>query len=204
MRDNALHASDDPEVVRRLIKDHPWGVLVSDSGTGLVASHYPILLDDDYDGLAVLTHVGRPDETNHRFRDHEVLLIIQGNHGYVSPSWYAPGATKAPTWNFSVAHCYGVPEVLDEDENLEVLGRLVATFERHVEDPVFLDPEWGRPLSRRTVGLRVPISRFVCKIKLSQDKDEQTQRQVVEALKAPGPYQHPALAAEMERALFRT
>lgn len=36
---------------------------------------------------------------------------------------------------------------------------------------------------------------------MSQDKDPQTQQQVLEALRRPGHYQHPALADEMERAL---
>ena len=84
----------------------------------LVASHYPILLDEESEELAIFTHVGRPDEQIHGFGDREVLLIVAGPHGYISPSWYAPGATRAPTWNFSVAHCYGVPEILELDDNL--------------------------------------------------------------------------------------
>ena len=149
----------------------------------------------------MLTHVGRPDETIHGFGDREILLIIQGRQGYISPSWYAPGAIRAPTWNFSAAHCYGVPEVLGPEENLAVLARLVANFERHVESPVFLDPEWGRPLSMGTVGIRLPITRFECKIKMSQDKDPVTRRQVMAALRAPGPYRNPALADDMAEAL---
>jgi hypothetical protein len=35
---------------------------------------------------------------------------------------------------------------------------------------------------------------------MSQDKDPQTQRQVLEALRAVGPYQHEQLADDMERA----
>jgi transcriptional regulator len=31
----------------------------------LVASHYPILLDDEAEGLTVRTHVGRPDDVIH-------------------------------------------------------------------------------------------------------------------------------------------
>lgn len=124
MRPNPLHASDDPSVVRRLIRENPWATLVS-SNDGLVASHYPILLDEDSAELAVFTHVGRPDEVLHGFGDREVLLIVEGRNGYISPSWYAPGATRAPTWNFSAAHCYGVPEVLDDETTLAVLGRLV-------------------------------------------------------------------------------
>lgn len=201
MRHAPLHAVDDPEVVRRLIRENPWGTLVSRRDDELVASHYPILLDDEADGMAVVTHVGRPDETIHDFGDREVLLIVQGPHGYVSPSWYVPGAGVAPTWNFSVAHCYGVPQILDEDENLDVLARLVEHFERHVDEPLLLDRSWAGPLSRGTVGIRLPITRFVCKVKMSQDKDAETQVRVMAALRAPGPYHHPRLADDMQRAL---
>jgi transcriptional regulator len=184
-----------------MIQENPWGILVSGNNGQLVASHYPILLDEAAKGLEVLTHVGRPDEVIHGFGDREILLIVQGRHGYVSPSWYAPGAIRAPTWNFSAAHCYGVPQILDPEENLSVLARLVANFERHVEEPMLLDPDWGRPLAQGTVGIRLPIARFVCKIKMSQDKDPVTQRQVMAALRAPGPFLNPGLADDMERAL---
>jgi transcriptional regulator len=202
MRPNPVHACDDPDVVRRLIREHPWGTIVSiDADGSLVASHYPILLDEDGDELAIHTHVGRPDEQVHGFADREVLLIVQGRHGYVSPSWYAPGSTRAPTWNFTVAHCHGVPELLDADENLRVLARLQAHFERHVPAPVWLDQEWGKPVARGTVGLRLAITRFECKRKLSQDKDPVSRRQVIDALRAPGPYHHPGLADDMEDVL---
>jgi transcriptional regulator len=167
----------------------------------MVASHYPMLLDEDSSELAIVTHLGRPDDQVHRLGDQEVLVIVQGEHGYISPSWYAPGSIRAPTWNFSVAHCYGVPQVLDADENLRVLTRLVERFERQVEDPLLLDPEYAETLIDGTVGVRIPISRFICKLKLSQDKDPLTQRQVIAALRAPGPYQHSALAEDMERVL---
>ena len=201
MRPNPLHTEEDPEVVRRLIREHPWGILVSHNDGGLIASHYPVLLDEQAEELAVLTHVGRPDDVIHGFGDREILIIVQGRNGYISPSWYAPGAIRAPTWNFSAVHLYGVPQILDEEENLAVLARLVGNFERHVDHPVALDPAWGRPLSKGTIGIRVPIIRFVCKIKMSQDKDPATQRQVMEALREPGPFRNPALADDMARTL---
>jgi transcriptional regulator len=200
VRHNPAHLCDDPEVVKALIRAHPWGTLVSiDPEGSLVASHYPILLDEDGPDLAVYTHVGRPDEEIHGFGGREVLLIVQGHHGYISPSWYAPGAVRAPTWNFSVAHCHGVPELLDPETNLRVLTRLQAHFERQVPQPISLDPEWGETLARGTVGLRLSIARFQCKRKLSQDKDPVSRRQAIEALRRPGPYQHAELADEMER-----
>jgi len=201
MRPNPIHACEDPGFVRELIAANPWATLVSVNDGRPVASHYPILLDDTSDALAIVTHVGRPDERVHEFGAAEMLVIVQGRHGYISPSWYAPGATRAPTWNFSVAHCYGVPEVLSPEENLRVLTRLVDHFERRVQHPVALDDETGARLSPGTVGIRVPITRFECKRKLSQDKDPVSRRQVIAALRAPGSYSHPQLADEMEQEL---
>ncbi|MBV9817770.1 MAG: FMN-binding negative transcriptional regulator [Solirubrobacterales bacterium] len=201
MRHNPLFASDDPSVVRELIAANPWAALVSAGPGGLVASHYPILLDERSAELAIVTHVGRPDEEVHDFGEREILIIVQGRHGYISPSWYAPGATPVPTWNFTVAHCHGVPEVLDADRNLEVLGQLVEHFERHVDEPLLLDRERDARLARGTVGIRVPITRFTYKRKLSQDKDPETRRRVIERLRAPGRYHHFELAEEMEREL---
>lgn len=127
-------------------------------------------------------------------------MILQGHHGYVSPSWYVPGTSPAPTWNFTAAHLHGVPHVLDADENLRVLTDLVAHFESRVDHPLWLDPQLAAPLARGTVGLRIPINRFTLKVKMSQDKDEQSIRNVVEALRAGRPYQHQSLADDMERA----
>ncbi len=203
MRHNPAHAVTDEAIVRELIVENPWATLVSHGESGMVASHYPVLLYEESPGLAVLTHVGRPDDQVHRFGADEMLMIIAGPHGYISPSWYREGEPPVPTWNFSTVHCYGMPEVLDADENLRVLTRLVEHFERHVEQPVYLDQEIGARIARGTVGIRLPITRFICKVKMSANKDAQTQRQVVAALRGSGPYAHPALADEMERALSR-
>jgi len=202
VRPNPTHAVEDPAVVAELIRAHPWATLVSQTDEGIVASHYPVLLDEQAGDLTLLTHLGRPDEVVHDLAGGgEVLVIVQGHHGYISPSWYAPGATRAPTWNFTVAHLYGTPEVLAEEENLAVLSRLVAHFEDAVEEPLYLDREWAAPVARGTVGLRIPVARFVCKRKLSADKDPLSRRQAIAALREPGPYHHPELAAEMERQL---
>ncbi|HSS31728.1 MAG TPA: FMN-binding negative transcriptional regulator [Solirubrobacterales bacterium] len=201
MRDNPAHVCEDPDVVRQLVRENPWATLVSAGGSGLVASHYPVLLDEEAPDLTLLTHVGRPDDEVHGLGEGELLVIVQGRHGYVSPSWYAAGASRVPTWNFSVAHCYGVPQILGEEENLEVLARLVERFEREVAEPLLLDPEYGARVAPGTVGLRIPVSRFVCKRKLSQDKDLETRKRVIAALRAPGPYRHSGLADEMEAEL---
>jgi transcriptional regulator len=200
MRPNPLFASEDPELVRQLVREHPWATLVSATGSGLAASHYPVLLDEDAPALTLLTHLGRPDEEVLEIERGEVLVIVQGNHGYISPGWYAPQERIVPTWNFTVAHLHGTPQILGEDENFEVLTKLVEHFERRLDRPTFLEPA-DAPIAKGTVGLRIPVDRFEMKRKLSQNKGEETRRNIVAALREDGPYRHPLLADEMEREL---
>jgi transcriptional regulator len=54
------------------------------------------------------------------------------------------------------------------------------------------------PLRFRGSG---PVDRFKLKRKLSQNKDDETRRNVIAALREAGPYRHPELAKEMEREL---
>lgn len=201
MRPNPLFASDDPDLVRELVREHPWATLATTSSAGLVASHYPVMLDEESEDLTLLTHLGRPDDQVLEIDRAEVLVIVQGHHGYISPGWYSESERLVPTWNFTVAHLHGTPQILDEDENLVVLTRLVEHFERHLDEPFQLDREEATPIAKGTVGLRIPIDRFEMKRKLGQNKDEETRRSVIAALREEGPYRHPALADEMEREL---
>ena len=54
MRHNPKHASTDPEIVRQLIRENPWASIASTNHGELIASHYPVLLDEHSPELAVL------------------------------------------------------------------------------------------------------------------------------------------------------
>ena len=204
MRKNAYYQLDDRSTIERLIRENPWATLVSNSSSGLVASHYPILLDEGRDDLTIVTHVGRPDDKVHELGRHELLVIVQGPHGYISSSWYGE-FVEVPTWNFIVAHLTGVPELLSPEENFAVLTRLVAHFEGRVEQPRTLDgtpedAENARRDSRGTVGLRLTPTRVVAKQKMSQNKPAEIVRTVLGELEGRGPYASTELAREMRLA----
>ncbi|GGM00383.1 FMN-binding negative transcriptional regulator [Nakamurella endophytica] len=205
MRDNPDYAMD-PGRLKQLVRDNPWATLVSHTSAGLVASHYPVLVDETRQELSLLTHLGRPDEEILEIGRGELLVIVQGPHGYISPSWYGTvsAAPAVPTWNFTVAHLSGVPEVLGAEENLAVLAALVDHMEDRVDRPrrLFADPvdaSYARRISGGTLGIRLTPTRIVTKAKLSQDKPPEVVERVVAALDRPGPYASPALAADMRR-----
>ncbi len=204
MRQNPSFTLASEEGVKRLIRQYPWMTIVSRTDdAGLVASHYPVLLDESEDGIVLLTHVGRPDDVVHELGRHEVMVIVQGPHGYISPSWYDANPA-VPTWNFVTAHLYGTPELLDADENLRVLEALVDHFERAMPEPRRMrgtaeDSAYADRIATGTVGLRIPITRFVAKNKMSQNRPAETVDRIIAELEGEGPYANPALAAEMRR-----
>ncbi|MFH8250026.1 FMN-binding negative transcriptional regulator [Microbacterium sp. B2969] len=204
MRQNPSFAMTDVAELRRLIDRNPWTTLVSSTDDGLVASHYAVLLDEDRDDLTVVGHVGRPDDLIHGLGERELLLVVQGPHGYVSPGWYGDG-TQVPTWNFVSAHLTGVPEILSTEENLRVLDRLVARFENRMPQPRLLweppnDPDYIERLERGTVGFRLTPTKVVAKRKLSQNKTPEVVDTIIAELSSDGAYANPSLADEMRRA----
>ncbi|WP_353814262.1 FMN-binding negative transcriptional regulator [Agromyces sp. SYSU T00266] len=166
MRQNPSFTMAKEDAVKRLVREHPWASIVSmTDASGLVASHYPVLLDETADGIVLLTHVGRPDEVVHELGRHELL---------------------------------------EPDENLRVLDALVDHFEERMPEPraIRSSPEnaaYAERIAAGTVGLRIPITRFVAKNKMSQNRPAETVDRIIAELDGDGPYASPALAAEMRR-----
>jgi transcriptional regulator len=206
MRQNPSFVLTDVSEIRRLIDANPWVTLVSAADGELVASHYAVLLDPGRDDLTIVGHVGRPDDAILHLGEQELLVIVQGPHGYVSPGWYGDGP-NVPTWNFISVHLSGTPEILSPEENLRVLDQLVARFESYMAEPRTL---WERPndadvvtkLERGTVGFRLTPTRVVGKRKLSQNRPDDVVENIIVQLEAGATdYADARLAGEMRRAL---
>jgi len=203
MRQNPSFTLADPAEIKNLVRANPWATLVSNTSDGLVASHYPVLVDEARDELSIVTHVGRPDEQLLELGSHELLVIIQGPHGYISPGWY-DAKPAVPTWNFVVAHLSGVPELLSDEENFRVLGALVDHFEDRMPIPRRMEetPEnaaYAQRISSGTVGVRLTPTKVVAKSKMSQNRPAETVDTIISELEGDGPYASAALAAEMRR-----
>lgn len=187
--------------IRRLIDLNPWVTLVSQGEDGLVASHYAVMLDHGRDDLTIVGHVGKPDDAILGLGDGELLVVVQGPHGYITPRWYGD-VPAVPTWNFVSAHLRGIPELLSPEENLRVLDRLVDRFEGHGDEARGLytlpnDATFVERLERGTVGFRLTPTHVTAKRKLSQNRSAEVVETIVDGLSSEGRHE---LAAEMRRA----
>jgi transcriptional regulator len=171
----------DPAELREVVAAFGWATMVTATpDRGLVVSHLPIVVDTSSDGLVVLGHLARTDAGLHELGQHDVVVVVQGPHGYVSPTFYQ-GGPYVPTWNFVVAHLHGRPSLLDGDETYGLLERTVDHFEPtswRLGDVA----SYAHRISGGVTGFRLAPDRVVGKAKLSQDKPVEDVRGVVAAL----------------------
>jgi transcriptional regulator len=202
MRANPSFTLASEDGIKALIRENPWAIMVSSTDAGeLVASHYPVILDESADGIVLLSHVGRPDEQLHELGRHPLLVIIQGPHGYISPGWYDE-KPAVPTWNFVVAHLHGTPELVSDEENLKVLDRLVDYFEDRMPQPrrmngTIENAEYAARIVKGTVGFRMRVERFTAKNKMSQNRTDEIRERIIDELEGDGPYASADLARQM-------
>jgi transcriptional regulator len=171
------HPADAVEVIRR----NMFAVLVTD----LVATHLPFVLE----GETLYAHMARANPQSATLDGREALVLFQGPHGYISPSWYEDRAT-APTWDYVAVHCYGRVRVHDGgDETRRNIERLIAVVEAGRPRPWSLNDlseESIARLLRNVVSFEIPVERMEAKFKLNQGDTPEHLRAAVAELEREG------------------
>ena len=109
----------------KLIRDYPFGQLVSIKDGEPFVTHVPFLLDSDANLL--FGHLAKANPHCEVLFEQSALAVFQGPHAYVSPRWYR--SPNVPTWNFTAVHVYGRPQPLEEGRLEQLLEDLSAEFE---------------------------------------------------------------------------
>ncbi len=177
---------DDLAVLHALMRAYGFAIVVSQQGGAPVATHIPILLDSERGPYGTLLgHVSRANAQWTGFNgEQEALVIFQGPHAYITPSWYEPGL-NVPTWNYAAAHAYGKPRLIEDYAALvKLLHASVQTYESGFEQPWKFDyPEDAlRSKVKGIVGFEMEITRLEGKLKMSQNRSEDEQEHVAAEL----------------------
>jgi len=178
---------DDLPTLHALMRDDSFAALVTQHEGVPFASHLPLMLAADEGPYGTL--YGHMARANPQWRDfdasQDVLVIFQGPHTYVSPSWYEADPTNVPTWNYAVVHAYGSPRLITDDDACQtLLETLVRTHEAPFATPWrFQMPEAERRKKMQgIVTFAIRITRLEGKLKLSQNRSLADQQQVAETL----------------------
>ncbi len=181
-----LFAVHDKSAIFEVIERFSFATLVTHAQNGLIASHLPFMLDrESGDDGTLIAHMARANPQWRDFVDgDDALVIFQGEHGYISPSWYEVHPS-VPTWNYAVVHAYGKPHIINDEADVRsVLERLVKTNETGRDEPWVMDlpDEYYAGMVKGIVAFEIPITRLEGKFKVSQNRPAVDQKHVLDRL----------------------
>jgi transcriptional regulator len=199
---------EDRAKITAVILANSFATLTTRSPAGMVVSHLPFLYDESAGPHGTLyAHVARANGQWRDFSgqpDAEALVVFQGEHGYISPTWYAGYATMqlVPTWNYEAVHAYGVPRVIeDADRSVDVLERTIRRYEAPGSTYSVRShaPDFLAKMVKAIVAFEIPVSRLEGKFKLSQNRTKADRDGAIAALERAGDQASLRLAAAMRR-----
>jgi len=179
---------DDLATLQAFMREYSFATLVSTTDEGVpIATSLPFLLESEpapYGTLKAHMALGNPQWRTFR-QDREVLVLFQGPHAYITPSWYEE-TLSVPTWNYAMVHAYGIPRIMEDPATLyEFLKTLIQTHEAQFAEPwpfEQLPSEYGEKMMKGVVGFSIEITRLEGKFKMSQNRTPRERARVAEEL----------------------
>lgn len=172
----------DDEMIYDIIENYSFATVFSMHNGEPCATHLPLVLNRIERSL--YGHFALPNKQWEDIENQQILVIFQGPHCYISPSWYETNNT-VPTWNYVSVHVYGTLEFINDDKVIgDSLSNLVNKYETS-NSPYNLndvDPGVLNGLNKGIVAFKIQISKIEAKAKLSQNHSIERQRLVIENL----------------------
>ena len=198
------------EVLHDLIRRHPLGTLVVPTADGLEASHVPFEISPEPAPFGTLRcHVARANPIWQQIDPNRpVLVVFQGEQGYVSPNWYGTkqeNGKVVPTWNYAAVHAYGVAKPV---QDAVWLRRMVEDLTNRHElgrvDPWQVSDapaDYVEKLLGAIVGVEITVTRLLGKWKFSQNRSTADREGVIAGLERDGTEAQAGVAAVVKTTL---
>lgn len=182
------------------MKAYPFAVIIGIGEQYPAASHIPMEVEINEDGKIFLSgHLMKKTDHHIAFEKNEnVLVIFNGPHTHVSASWYTtPGVGS--TWDYMVVHAKGKIKFTNEQGTYEAVKAITNKYEGLDKSSSFdkLPREYVDKMLKAIVGFSIEVESLENTFKLSQNRDEESKRNIIEQLYKRGDDNSKAIAKEI-------
>ncbi len=196
-----IYKNENQTEIQNFIHDNGFAILINQTNGKLWATHIPLVLETDEKGKQFLVgHVSKLNPQGESFKTNDdVLVIFSGVHTYISASWY--DHENVSTWNYLAVHVYGKVTILNYEETVNSLKKLVDKYEVISKNPTRVEDLSENTMreARGIIGFTIEISAIEAKKKLSQNRDEKNYQNIIQELEKTKNNQAIAVAEEMKK-----
>lgn len=168
---------------QRFIQEYPFALLMSENP--LQGTHIPMAFHAQKEGLGYLhCHMAKANGQCKSLDTQTVTVVFSGPHAYISPRYYQ-NTPAVPTWNYTAVHVQAKASQLDMSQNAQITAELLDIYEpQHKQEDEIYAADYVAKLNQMIVSFRLDIINMQGKLKLGQQRSEQDQIGVFEALNA--------------------
>ena len=187
----------------QFLNDHPFAFLTgSDSNGKQVATQIPILVEEREGEWYLQGHIMRITHHHIAFNENpQVLAVFTGPQTYVSATLYT-NPQIGSTWNYMSVQIKGNINFLPEEDLISFMQKLTLKFEsNNTNSPTIynnLPDKFLKNMLPAIDAFEIKVEEMRNVFKLSQNRDEQSYRNIMARLKEQGG-NGSLIAVEMEK-----
>jgi transcriptional regulator len=178
-----LYREEDRSEILRFLQENEFVTVVCYDGQKPVASHLLVEVIEEEEKLFINGHMSKANPLWKTFESNpEVLVIFQGPHTYISPTWY--NHVNVPTWNYQAVHVYGKPRLTREyAESYQLLKRLIDRHEKsgHYKMDA-LPQDFVEKEIKGIMAFQIEVIQIEANYKLSQNRNDEDYLNIVARL----------------------
>lgn len=196
-------AETDTARITALIRDNPFGLLITTGANGMEASHIPFTLLADGEGFRLAGHLAAGNGQCAALAGGRALAVFSGPHAYIAPGWYRT-QPAVPTWDYCAVHVSGRLSLTEDEGEILASLRALATGDPAGFDLDALAPDYRGKMIAGIRAFTLKPDKIEAQWKMSQNRSPEDRLGVVAALRASGDATADAVAALITQTLPKT
>ncbi|MFZ1306948.1 MAG: FMN-binding negative transcriptional regulator [Ferruginibacter sp.] len=199
----SYYTEQDKEKVIDFIRENAFALITGTGEDYPVATQIPLTIKIKEDKILLEGHLMKKTDHHLAFeKNNKVLVLFTGPHCFVDANWYTD-PHMGSTWNYMTVHAKGKITFMDEDGTRNTVKDISDKYAGTSSESAFdnLPKEYIDHMVKAIVGFSIEIEELDNVFKLSQNRDEASQRNIIEELRKTGDANAVAIALEMEKRL---
>ena len=197
------YTEQDQQKVIDFMKENTFALITGMGEDYPVATQIPLAIKIKDGKIFLEGHMMKKTDHHLAFeKNNSVLVLFTGPHCFVNANWYTD-PQMGSTWNYMTVHAKGKITFMDEEGTRNAVKAVSDKYAGTTSESAFdnLPKEYINHMVKAILGFTIEVETFENVFKLSQNRDEASQKNIIEQLKKRGDANSAAIALEMENRL---
>lgn len=197
------YTEQDQQKVIDFMKENAFALITGMGENYPVATQIPLAVKITGNKIFLEGHLMRKTDHHLAFeKNNNVMVIFTGPHCFVNANWYT-NPSIGSTWNYMTVQAKGKISFTDEEGTRNAVKAISDKYAGTDTASAFdnLPKEYIDHMVKAIVGFSIEVESIENTFKLSQNRDQASQKNIIEQLRKTGDANSAAIANEMEKRL---